>query len=70
MYTYSGNKARKRYVKILYTHLVGFSGCKQMRRNVQKRLKHAGGGGGAPERKEYGANDLFRKKIKFSEEKK
>ena len=41
-----------------------FGGCKETQTNIQKRLKHIDGGRGSRERKEYGANDPFRKKIK------
>jgi len=43
--------------------------CKRKRMNIEKRLKHTDGGGGAPERKEYGANNPFRKNKIFKNRK-
>ena len=64
MYICPWNKIRKRYVKILYKHLVGFGGCKRMQRNVQKRLKQTTPPPPQNERKVYGAFSSFRNFLK------
>jgi len=46
-----------------------FGGRKETYTNIKKRLKHIDGGGGAPERKEYGANSPFRKNKNFKNRK-
>ena len=62
---YRKKRIRKRYVKILYIGLVGFSGCKQIRTNIKKRLKHIDGDGVKRQRKEFGANIQILRKKKF-----
>lgn len=58
-------QVRKRYVKILYKHLVGFSGCKQVQMNVWKRLKHITPPPPQTERQVFGANIQILRKKKF-----
>ena len=53
---------RKRYVKILYTRLVGFSGCKQTYTNIEKRLKQISAPPPKSERKVLGIYNRCLKK--------
>jgi len=58
-------KVRKRYVKILYTHLVGFGGCKQTPTNTQQRLKQLTPPPPQTERQVFGVNIQILRKKKF-----